>query len=112
MKTRSLAAVLLAALGLPATAQQQAVAPAARHPASAAPAVALTDGEVRKVDKEAKKLTIKHGDIKNLDMPAMTMVFQVKDNALLDKLKVGDKIRFAAEKTAAGYVVTEIQWAR
>ena len=47
---------------------------------------ALTDGEIRKVDKDAKKITIKHGPMPSLDMPAMTMVFQVKDPALLDKV--------------------------
>lgn len=77
--------------------------------APAAWAADMTDGEIRKVDKDAKKLTIKHGEIKNLDMPAMTMVFQVKDAGLLDKLKAGDKIRFVAEKSADGYVVTEVQ---
>jgi Cu/Ag efflux protein CusF len=70
----------------------------------------MVAGEIRKVDKEAGKLTIKHGAIKNLDMPPMTMVFQVKDPALLDKVKAGDSVRFVAEKTAAGtLMVTEIR---
>ena len=73
----------------------------------------MADGEIRKVDKDAAKLTIKHGEIKNLDMPAMTMVFQVKDTALLDKVKAGDKVRFRAEKGGSGgYVVTAIEPAR
>lgn len=80
--------------------------------APAAWAADMTDGEIRKVDKDAKKLTIKHGEIKNLDMPPMTMVFQVKDATLLDKVKAGDRIRFAAEKLDSGYVVTEIQAAK
>ena len=67
------------------------------------------DAEVRKVDKDAKKITLKHGEIKNLEMPAMTMVFQVKDTALLDKVKAGDKVKFKAEKLASGYAVTEIE---
>jgi Cu/Ag efflux protein CusF len=71
----------------------------------------MADGEVRKVDKGAKKLTIKHGEIKSLDMPPMTMVFQVKDGALLNALKAGDKIRFMAEKTPSGYAVTEVRLA-
>jgi Cu(I)/Ag(I) efflux system periplasmic protein CusF len=66
---------------------------------------AATEGEVRKVDVENRKLTLRHGEIKNLGMPAMTMVFQVKDIALLDKVKVGDKIRFAAEKVDGAFVV-------
>jgi Cu(I)/Ag(I) efflux system periplasmic protein CusF len=67
-----------------------------------------TLGEVRKVDKEEKKVTIKHGEIKNLDMPPMTMVFQVKEAALLDNLKPGDKIRFRVVKEGRNYVVTEM----
>jgi len=69
----------------------------------------MADGEVRKVDKENKKMTIKHGEIKNLDMPPMSMVFQVRDPALLDKLKPGDKIRFSAEKLEGAFVVTGIE---
>jgi len=69
----------------------------------------MADGEVRKVDKENKKMTIKHGEIKNLDMPPMSMVFQVRDPALLDKLKPGDKIRFSAEKSEGAFVVSAIE---
>ena len=72
----------------------------------------MTDGEVRKVDKDAKKLTIKHGEIKNLDMPPMTMVFRVKDAGVLDKVKVGDKVRFVVQKSDTGFVVTDIQAAK
>ena len=68
--------------------------------------------DVRKVDKDTKKITIKHGEIKNLDMPGMTMLFQVKDPAMLDMVKAGDKVKFKAEKAAAGFVVTEIQMAK
>jgi Cu(I)/Ag(I) efflux system protein CusF len=70
---------------------------------------AMTDGEVRKVDKENKKITLKHGQIKNLEMPGMTMVFQVKDPAMLDMVKPGDKVMFKAEKANGALVVTEIQ---
>jgi Cu(I)/Ag(I) efflux system protein CusF len=69
----------------------------------------LTDGEVRKIDKDAGKLTLKHGPIKHMDMPGMTMVFQVKDKALLETLKVGEKIRFQLVSEQGRYVVTEIQ---
>ena len=72
----------------------------------------MTDGEVRKVDKEGGKLTLKHGDIKSLDMPAMTMVFTVKDKAMLDKLKAGDKIKFKAINDAGKFTVTEMQMAQ
>ena len=80
--------------------------------AAAADTTSMADAEVRKVDKDAKKITLKHGEIKNLEMPAMTMVFQVKDTALLDKVKVGDKVKFKAEKVASGYAVTEIEMAK
>jgi len=69
----------------------------------------MAEGEIRKVDMEAKKITIKHGEIKNLDMPGMTMVFQVKDPAMLGTVKAGDKVRFKAEKTGGAIVVTDIQ---
>lgn len=79
---------------------------------SAVDSTSMTEAEVRKVDKDAKKITLKHGEIKNLEMPAMTMVFQVKDIALLDKVNVGDKVKFKAEKVASGYVVTKIEIAK
>ena len=69
----------------------------------------MSDGEVRKVDKAVGKLTLRHGEIKNLDMPPMTMVFQVKEPAILDKVKAGDKVKFRAEKTVDGYLVTAIE---
>jgi Cu(I)/Ag(I) efflux system protein CusF len=72
----------------------------------------MTEGEVRKVDKDTKKITIRHGEIKNLDMPGMTMLFQVKDPAMLDMVKPGDKVKFRAEKLGGGIVVTEIQVAK
>ena len=72
----------------------------------------MADGEIRKVDMDNKKITIKHGEIKNLDMPGMTMVFQVKDPAMLTTVKTGDKVRFKAEKSGGAIVVTEIQPAK
>ncbi len=72
----------------------------------------LSDGEVRKIDKEAGKITIKHGPIKHLDMPPMNMVFTAKDKSLLDKVKVGDKIRFMAADESGKLVVTGIQLAK
>jgi Cu(I)/Ag(I) efflux system periplasmic protein CusF len=67
------------------------------------------EAEVRRLDKAAGKITLKHGRIANLDMPPMTMVFQMKDKAQLDTLKNGDKILFKAEKEGREYVVTEIK---
>ena len=69
---------------------------------------AMAQGEVRKVDKDAKKITIKHGPLATLDMPAMTMVFQVKDPAMLEQVKAGDKIKFDAEKVGGAFTVTKI----
>ena len=78
-------------------------------PQATATATALTDGEVRKIDKSASKLTIKHGPLTNLDMPPMTMVFRVKDPTLLDKIKEGDKIKFSADRVDGALTVTEVQ---
>lgn len=64
---------------------------------------------VRTVDKSAKKITLKHGDIPNLDMGPMTMVFQVQDAALLDKVKPGDTVRFTADKIKGAYTVLTIE---
>jgi len=112
MKKLFLTPLLAAALALPALAQQTAQQKVDDHGAHHT-AADMTAGEIRKIDKEAKKLTIKHGEIKNLDMPPMTMVFQVKDASMLDKVKTGDMIRFAVEKTATGgFMVTEIQAAK
>jgi Cu/Ag efflux protein CusF len=77
-----------------------------------AQATGTGDGEIRKVDKEARKLTIKHGPMPGLDMPAMTMVFQVKDAALLDKVKAGDKVKFEAQKLGGAFTVTRIEAAK
>jgi Cu/Ag efflux protein CusF len=83
-----------------------ALAPAAL--ASSHRSSAFTDAEVRKVDRAAGKVTLKHGPIANLEMPAMTMVFQVKDPAMLDKLKAGDKVKFKADNVQGAYTVTEL----
>lgn len=79
---------------------------------AAAASTAMADGEVRRVDKDAKKITIKHGPISNLDMPAMTMVFQVQDPAILDQVKAGDKIKFNADKVGSAYTVKKIEMAK
>lgn len=72
----------------------------------------MTDGEVRKVDKDTQKITIKHAEIKSLDMPGMTMLFRVKDPAMLDKVKAGDKVKFKAAKEGGAITLTDIQVAR
>jgi Cu/Ag efflux protein CusF len=70
---------------------------------------AMTDGEIRKVEPTARKITIRHGELKNLDMPPMTMVFQVSDPAMLEKVKAGDKVKFHAEKVNGAFTVMEIE---
>ncbi len=99
----------------PATQTTQAQAtPAQATPATQA-AQAMTEmvaGEVRKVDKDTRKITLRHGEIKQLDMPAMTMVFQVKDPAMLEKVKAGDKVMFKAEGKGGALTVTEIEPAK
>jgi Cu/Ag efflux protein CusF len=73
---------------------------------------AMTEAEVRKVDAAGGKITLKHGEIKSLDMPPMTMVYRVKNTAMLGKLQTGDKVRFSAQKIDGHYTVTAIEEAR
>jgi Cu(I)/Ag(I) efflux system periplasmic protein CusF len=103
--------LLAIAFALPTLAQPEADARAAQQGAAMASAAAdMSEGEIRKVDKTAGTITIKHGEIKNLGMPPMTMVFKAKSAALLDKIKAGDKVRFRAEQNAAGaLIVTDVQ---
>ena len=80
---------------------------------AAAWAQALTDGVVRKVDAAANKITIKHGPMKKFDMDdGMTMVYAVKDPAMLKSVKAGDKIKFDAEHENGQYIVTKIEKAK
>ena len=74
-----------------------------------AQALPLAEGEVRRVDKAGGKISLKHGEIKNLDMPPMSMVFQVSDKALLDKVKAGDKVNFTASQVNGDYTVMSIE---
>jgi Cu/Ag efflux protein CusF len=69
------------------------------------------NGEVKKIDEAARKITLKHGPIKNLDMEddSMTMVFQIQDSAMLKSLKVGDKVKFDADRVNGQITVTAIQ---
>lgn len=77
--------------------------------AASAQAAEFTKGTVKKLDSSAKKVTIAHEDLKNLDMPAMTMVFRVKDEAVLAKLKEGAAIEFVADRVDGKLTVTEIK---
>ena len=110
MKVRGL--MIAVALGLTTS---HAAYPADAREKSDVNAVAgemFTEGEIRKVDKSAGKITIKHGPLLNLDMPAMTMVFQVRDAAILDRIKAGDKIRFVADKVNGAYTVMQLDVAK
>ena len=106
MKSLLAALALGASLSTPALATSHAAAP------SQAADAAFTEAEVRKVDKDAGKITLRHGPIANLDMPAMSMVFRAQDPAMLDKVKEGDKVRFKAEKIQGAFTVTRIEPAK
>lgn len=77
--------------------------------ADAAKSSTLTDGEIKKVDFDAGKVTIKHGEIKHLDMPPMTMVFTARDKNLLANLKPGDKVKFVVATENGKMIVTALQ---
>lgn len=67
------------------------------------------NGEVKKINEAAGKITLKHEPIKNLDMESMTMVFRIKDPAMLKKVKVGDKVVFEVERVNGALTVTSIE---
>ncbi len=112
MKLAHLLAVTAAALTTAALAQTAASDHESHHSAAVAAASAApltTEGEVRKVDREQGKVTLKHGPIVNLDMPGMTMVFKAADPKLLDSVKPGDKVKFAADNINGTLTVTAIE---
>ena len=106
LNTRIASAALVAALAFAGQAGAQAPVAATTH---ASATEEFADGEIRKIDKDARKLTIRHGPLKSLDMPGMTMVFGVRDEAVLDRVKVGEKVRFQVEKVDGKFVVTRIE---
>jgi Cu/Ag efflux protein CusF len=69
----------------------------------------MSHGEIKKIDAAAGKLTIKHGQLENLGMEGMTMVFKAKDPAMLSQVKVGDKIDFVAEEIDGALTVVTLQ---
>jgi len=110
MKLACIIAAAALATMLSAKAQTAAPSGADRSAQSAASAaVPQSEGEVRKVDKEQGKVTLKHGPIANLEMPGMTMVFKVADPKMLDSVKEGDKVKFSADKVNGAITVTAIQ---
>jgi Cu/Ag efflux protein CusF len=108
---RTVTALLLSTFAAVAAAQH-AGHPPATAPAAQAATADLAEGEVRKVDKAAGKVIIKHGEIKSVNMGPMTMMFGVKSPALLDKVAAGDKVRFRVEEVKGDYVVTAIEKAK
>jgi Cu(I)/Ag(I) efflux system protein CusF len=113
--TRTLTLTAALAVGLlgaaaPAAAQSAATPTTAAPAAPAAPNTpAMTLAQIRRIDAAAGKITLKHDEIANLEMPPMTMVFQIRDAALLTGLSVGAQVRFLAEKIGGAYVVTAIE---
>lgn len=104
------AAVLLGTTGLSmAQSMQMPMKPAASASAAAMP---LVNGEVRKLDPATGLIVLRHGDLPNLAMPAMTMGFEVADKKMLDGIKVGDKVRFQAEMVKGKATVTELHLAK
>lgn len=84
-------------------------APATLAASTATNGLPTAEAEVRRIDLQAGKVSLKHGDIPNLDMPPMTMVFQVKDATWLQQIKVGDKVRFTADKVNGAYTVMSLE---
>jgi Cu/Ag efflux protein CusF len=111
MKSVALSLVALA-LVLPVSLPALAQGHAGHGTMAAAQSASKIDGEIRKIDKVGGKLTIKHGEIKPMGMPPMTMMFPVKDKALLDKVKEGDKVLFALASEGGNMVVTSIEPAK
>jgi Cu(I)/Ag(I) efflux system periplasmic protein CusF len=100
------AAAFLFASGIARADPRQDTSQIAQTNSTTAP---MSEGEVRKIDKEAAKITIKHGPLANLDMPSMTMVFRVKDPAMLDRVKEGDKIKFVADRMNGSLTVIQME---
>jgi Cu(I)/Ag(I) efflux system periplasmic protein CusF len=111
LTTAALAVALALAAGVPAVAQQDhgshGMAAAAKPGADV-----VNTGEVKRINKDTKKITIAHGPLKAFDMPAMTMAFPVKDPAMLARVKQGDKVNFVLEKAGEDMVITRIEPAK
>ena len=111
---KSLIAIAMLTLAASISAPSLAAGEHAGHAAmlAAGPAAVMAEGLVKKVDKPAGKVTIAHGPLLNLSMPAMTMAFNVKDAAWLDQLKEGDRIRFIADNLKGGFTVVQFEKAK
>ncbi|WP_293776936.1 copper-binding protein [uncultured Oxalicibacterium sp.] len=105
IKTLLVAASLLAGLSLSHAAEESH----ADHASHASAEAGMSHGEIKKIREDLGKITIKHGPLENLGMPGMTMVFLVKDLAMLAQVKEGDRIRFVADKIDGVYTVTRME---
>ena len=103
------ASLLLTTLALPTMAQDHEHHDRAPAGSAAAQSDTLTAGELKRVDIHTGKLTIRHEEIKNLDMAPMTMVFALADSAKPADFKVGDKVLFHAEDRSGALTITRIQ---
>ncbi|MFI8617635.1 copper-binding protein [Acidovorax sp. NPDC077693] len=81
----------------------------AQQPASAAAQAPLSEGEITRWDPRTLRVTLRHGEIQNLQMPPMTMVFRVQDAGVVGSLQAGDKVRFRAEQVGGAYQVVHIE---
>ncbi|MBC7683772.1 MAG: copper-binding protein [Bdellovibrionales bacterium] len=104
------------AAGLPALAlagghDHTTLTPVTKTADTMTPAQPQSDGEIKKVNKESGKITVKHGPLGNLDMPPMTMVFKVKDSAMMEQVKAGDKVKFTGEKLNGALTITVLKTA-
>ena len=107
-------ALLAAAFFAPAYGQPPLSGSLAHHEAvnPGARPLQFAHGEIRKVDKDTRKLTIEHGPVPGLGMPATTTIFEVRYPAMLEYVKAGDRVRFAAEKAGRAVTVTAIEQLR
>ncbi|WP_298208680.1 copper-binding protein [Acidovorax sp.] len=103
----ALALLMLAGASAPALAQ--AAAPQATAGAESAATDALSEGEITRWDARTLRVTLRHGELKNLDMPPMTMVFRVKSADVMNGLQPGDKVRFRAEQVNGAFHATHIE---
>jgi len=103
-------ALLVGAIAPMATAQTDHSAHHAPATATTAPAeLPWADAEVRRIDHQTGKISLRHGPIVNLDMPPMSMVFQMQDRTLLQRVKPGDRVRFTADQINGQYTVLQLE---
>lgn len=107
MKRKAILAAIVVLAMTPTLGQAQGQPPIVTAQAMSSQA-GSAEGEVRKIDREQGKITVKHGPISGMDMPGMTMIFRVQEPSLLDKASVGDKVRFTVARTAEGMTITSL----